>query len=158
MLTTPLGRIHVMIDGKTISYEAVRKDCDKTCMDLGGRYSISVSLPMDKQYHEVACVICGHKETDRDGIESGERLELKSFYDDKSKVSIGMEGDSGYFPEGTRIGEYDYDNEYLPNGVKYIVFPYTKTSVYVFGIAWINGVNDNNDVQTWYGADPTIFS
>ena len=40
----------------------------------------------------------------------------------------------------------------------------TKTEKYVFGIAWIDNVgwedpideNNNRDVETWYGADPTL--
>ncbi len=31
------------------------------------------------------------------------------------------------------------------------------TTKYVFGIAWIENVTTENDVQTWYGADPTLF-
>ncbi len=33
----------------------------------------------------------------------------------------------------------------------------TKTAAYVFGVAWIVNVTEENDVQTWYGADPTYF-
>lgn len=33
----------------------------------------------------------------------------------------------------------------------------TKTTKFVFGIAWIDNVTAENDVQTWYGADPTLF-
>ena len=28
---------------------------------------------------------------------------------------------------------------------------------YVFGVTWIENVTTENDVQTWYGADPTLF-
>lgn len=34
----------------------------------------------------------------------------------------------------------------------------TKTDRYVFGVAWIENVTDDNDVQTWFGADPTMFA
>ena len=33
----------------------------------------------------------------------------------------------------------------------------TKTTKYVFGVAWIEKVTTENDVQTWFGADPTLF-
>lgn len=45
----------------------------------------------------------------------GERLELKSFYKDNTKLSIGMEGESGYYADGICASYiYDYDNEYIP--------------------------------------------
>ena len=42
----------------------------------------------------------------------------------------------------------------------------TKTECYVFGIAWIDNVgwddpvdgHNNRDIETWYGADPTLAS
>lgn len=91
-----------------------------------------------------------------DEIESGERLELKSFYKEKSKLSIGAEGDTGYDSNGIRIASYDYDNEYLNNGLQYVILPETKTTHYTFAIAWLNATNQINEVQTWYGADPTL--
>lgn len=157
LLVTPLGNIEVLIDNKPISYDAIECKCDRTCMGLDGRYYIKVELIPDGQSHEIQCCIKNHIVSSRDGIESGERLELKSFYHDLYKLSIGMEGDSGYLENGIRIGDYDYDNEYTDNGVKYMILPDTKTSVFIFGIAWIDNVNDNNDVQTWYGADPTLM-
>lgn len=50
-----------------------------------------------------------------------------------------------------------YRNEYMEDGVLYLVMKETKTIKYVFGIAWIENVTTENDVQTWYGADPTLF-
>ena len=41
--------------------------------------------------------------------------------------------------------------------VLYKIMRYTKTTKFVFGIAWIDNVTAENDVQTWYGADPTLF-
>jgi len=157
MITTPLGNIEIYIDNKHVCYNAVMCNNDKMCMSLNGRYKLCIGYSPDGKSHEIVCVIKNYKPSKQDGIECGERLELKSFYYKASKLSIGMEGDSGYLPDGTRISEYDYDNEYVNNGVKYVVFPETKTKVYVFGIAWIDEVNDENDVQTWYGADPILM-
>lgn len=157
MLLTPLGEIEVLIDAVPLSYHAVECPCDKTCPDLTGRYTIKVELLPDGKTHEIQCRIKNHIASEQDGIESGERLELKSFYRDSCKVSIGMEGEADYFIDGTRAGSYDYDNEYLEDGVAYITFPDTETKEFVFGIAWIEDVNEENDVQTWFGADPTIM-
>lgn len=157
LLLTPLGEIEILIDDEPISYQAVECVCDKTCADLTGRYAIKVELLPDGNAHEIQCRIKNHVVSDMDGIESGERLELKSFYNNSCKLSIGMEGDAGYFPNGIRVGSYDFDNEYKEKGVAYITFPDTVTKEFVFGIAWIDDVNEENDVQTWFGADPTIL-
>lgn len=158
MLETPLGDMEVLIDNVSTVCEAVKINLDKTCPNLTGRYCIKIKFIPDGAPHEIACCIKGHVPTDRDDIESGERLEIKSFYQERCKVSIGMEGDSGYYYEGPnliRLDTYDYDNEYLENGVKYVILPFTTTSEYLFGIAWLDNVSEDNDVQTWYGADPT---
>lgn len=89
--------------------------------------------------------------------ESGERLECQAFYQGKVKLSIGIECDTGYFDTGERIGNYDYDSKYLENGIGYSILPTTESHELVFGIAWINVCTDENDVQTWYGADPTFM-
>ncbi len=73
-------------------------------------------------------------------------------------MSIGMEGEAGYYSDGTRAtNTYDYDNDYMEDGVLYQIMRDTKTTKFVFGIAWIDNVTAENDVQTWYGADPTLF-
>lgn len=67
-----------------------------------------------------------------------------------------MEGEAGYYPDGTRATDiYDYDNEYMDDGVRYLIDENTQTRKYKFGIAWIDNVTKENDVQTWYGADTT---
>lgn len=157
MLETPLGYIEICIDGNATHYVAQCMDCDKICRELNGRYKIEIEFIPDGKNHTISCCLKNHIKSEEDYIETGENLELKSFYLNTTKLSIGMEGDTGYFADGTRISEYDYDNGYLDNGVKYEILSITKTSLYVFGIAWINNVNDENDLQTWFGADPTIM-
>ena len=47
-----------------------------------------------------------------------------------------MEGESGYYADAMCISDiYDYDNEYMEDGVLYLVMKETKTTTYVFGIA-----------------------
>lgn len=157
MLETPLGTIEICIDNKPIEYIATPIPVDKTCKDLDGRYSIQIGFQSDGKEHSISCVIKDHIYSKQDGIETGERLELKSFYKGYAKISIGMEGDTGYWQNGERVSNlYDYDNEYLVNGVSYKIFSTTKSAVYTFGIAWLVNCTDITDVQTWFGADPTI--
>ena len=159
MLKTPLGNIVIQIDNKTISYNAINVICDSTCNDLDGRYFICIPFGPDGRKHEITCFIENYLPSENDDIESGENLELKSFYAKSCKLSIGMEGESGYDADGLRFSTvYDYDNEYTMNGVKYVILPATITHKYIFGIAWINNVTNENDVQTWFGADHTLMS
>ena len=159
MLTTPLGDIEIYIDNKKARYTIRNIGVSEgLCPDIGGRFCIEVLCKPDGKQHTITCRIMNYTPSEHDGIESGERLELKSFYKGKIKLSIGMEGDEGYYPDGTRVSDiYDYDNEYLKDGVSYLIMEHTKTTKYVFGVAWIENVTTENEVQTWYGADPTLF-
>lgn len=159
MLATPLGYIAIYIDDKKVDY--IEKNIgisDQLCPDVDGRYSIEVNFIPDGKVHTISCIIDKYISSKEDGIESGERLELKSFYRRNAKLSIGMEGEAGHYPDGTRFSDiYDYDNDYMENGVSYLILEETKTTKYIFGVAWIDNVTAENDVQTWYGADPTLF-
>lgn len=103
----------------------------------------------------ISCKIKNHISTSEDYVETGENLELKSFFKNNIKLSIGMVGDTGYDVAGERVCNiFDYDNGYLKNGVEYCLLSFTKTKEYKFGIAWIENYTDENEVQTWSGADP----
>lgn len=167
-LMTPMGKISIRIDGEEIQYFAVKgRKSDILFPDIVGRYFIKVHLEPDSKEHEISCILIDMPDVNK-SPESGERLEMQGFYSkSRWKLSIGCEGETGYFPDGTRLyDEYDYDIEYLDNGMAYQTFTNTRTSLFVFGIAWIDDagwddeLNDENnrDVQTWFAADPTIAS
>ena len=165
-LLTPFGEIKILIDGNPVPYVAqeVRKH-DVLCPHVLGRYRIVVGFVPDGGEHTIACVF------EPDGPygrtpESGERLECQGFYNDQRfKMSIGLEFEAGYIGGGRVSNAYDYDADYLENGMSYLIGESTKTESYVFGISWIDDVgwddpiDDNNDrdVETWYGADPTLM-
>lgn len=156
MLVTPLGEIIIFCNNKKIEYKAVSIENDKTCIDLDGRYLITLHIEPNGKKQKISCKIKMYTPSSNDGIETGENLELKSFYKDKIKLSIGMEGDTGYLIDGIRY--YDYDNNYLDDGVEYVLLEETVTDEYKFGIAWINNYTEDNDAQTWFGADPTMMT
>ena len=68
-------------------------------------------------------------------------------------------GSSDFITSDKRSGHEfdDYDNEYQDNGADYVILGATKTQIFTFGVAWINNCTENNEVQTWFGADPTIM-
>lgn len=164
-LLTPFGEIQILIDGKPVPYFAQEgRKLDNLCPHVLGRYQIAVQFHPDGENHTIACVFesdCPYKRSP----ESGERLECQSFYNDRGfKMSIGLECEAGYI-NGARVSdEYDYDAGCLENGVAFLIDRNTRTERYVFGISWIDHVSWGNqtddtikrDVETWYGADPTL--
>ena len=163
-LRTPFGEIKILIDGKATSYTAEEgRKLDVLCPHVLGRYQITVPFIPDGKEHTIACVfepVCLYEKTP----ESGERLECQSFYNDsRFKMSIGLECESRYIDGVRASDEYDYDADYLENGMSFLIDANTKTEQYTFGIAWIDNVgwddpiDDNGrDVETWFGADPTL--
>ena len=163
-LITPFGEIRILVDGSAISYTAKEgKKLDVLCPHVLERYQITVPFIPDGKEHTIACVfqpVCSYEKAP----ESGERLECQSFYNaSKFKLSIGLECEAGYIDSLCATNEYDYGADYLENGMSFLINANTKTEHYTFGIAWIDNVgwddpiNDNGrDVETWFGADPTL--
>ena len=157
-LLTPFGEIRILIDSKPVSYDAQEgRKMENGCPNVLGRYHIAVRFIPDGKEHTIACVFESDSSYER-SPESGERLECQGFYNDQRyKMSIGVECD--LIP-----GEYDYDADYLENGMAYLISTKTKTECYTFGIAWIDNVGWNDpidgdndrDAETWYGADPVL--
>lgn len=160
-IVTPLGKIHIAIDGKDLLYNFEQLEpAEKLCAGINGRFKIAVKFVPDGKAHKIECTF---PKVDfiryEHSSESGERLECNSFYRGNAKLSIGIESDAGYIDGNIRVSEtgYDYDSEYLDNGIAYVILPNTKTEKYVFGICWIDECTVENDVQTWFGADPTLM-
>ncbi|MBQ3546803.1 MAG: hypothetical protein IJA34_17735 [Lachnospiraceae bacterium] len=159
-LETPFGKVKIFIDDIEMSYDFLKiKPNEILCPNIVGRYHIDVYFIPDGKEHEIKCIIDGILYSDR-GPESGEMLECQSFYNINNwKLSIGVECESGFLPDGRRWSErYDYDARYLENGMSYVILEETKEEHFIFGIAWIDNVEDDHarDVQTWFAADVTI--
>ena len=111
----------------------------------------------DGQEHTVSCCIKGIRESKSDFIESDERVDIKSFCRETTKLSIGLFSDIPDEWDKTPDDIMDYWTEYLKNGVQYHIRAGAKRAVYPFGIAWIEHKSEENEVQTSHGADPTIW-
>lgn len=157
MIRTPLGIVEVKEDGKRIDCIVKRMENDNRCPELDGWYAILVDYIPDGREHTVSCCIKGYRASKDDFEEPEERANIKSFCKKTTKLSIGGFSDT---PEewGMRSDEsMDYWTEYLKNGVQYHIQQNAKRAIYPFGIAWLENFNEENEVQTWYGADPTIW-
>ena len=149
-LKTPFGEIVVTVDGKAIPYIIQEgKETKEECPDVLGRKYISISFVPDGNGHEMTCTFvpcCTYERSP----ESGEGLECQSFYNERNqKMSIGLECEEAV---------------YLENGLSYNIPKDSTREQYVFGICWIDDVKwkDQNekcqkrDIQTWFGADPSL--
>ncbi|MEQ2626863.1 hypothetical protein AAAY24_09450 [Faecalibacillus faecis] len=155
-LITPLGKVSISIDGKEIDYTFKKINLDRLCNDVDARFFIIVPFTPNGKNHQISCTIKNYHPSSLDEIESGERLVLKSFYKKNTKLSIGAIGEALDNYDIITIG-YDYENNYLSNGVSYEILDFTKTNQFVFAICWIDDYTDENELQTWFGADPTIL-
>lgn len=168
-LITPLGAIKVLLDGEPIPCSVTKLEpLEAFCPDIAGRYKIEVDYIPDGKRHLISCCLYP-TQLIKGYFESGERLECYGYYneDEKIKVSIGIEAATEYvFNDKGQLfrdnDEYDYDGNFVEkDGVfynSYALLPFTKTTHYVFGIAWIFDCTDSKrDTQTWFGADPTLM-
>ena len=85
--------------------------------------------------------------------ESGELLEAVSFYKNGGKITLGCYASFG---DSADYG-LDYDGSICSDGIEIEVTSETKTREFKFGVCWINNCTEETDVQTWYGADPSIY-
>lgn len=157
-LSTPFGEISILIDDIEIEYSFKKLKAFKNCLNVDGRYIIEIDFKPDGKEHNISCVFeMGLKDMETD-FESGENLECQAFCFNDIKMSIGLEGDNWYDPDtNKRESNFDFDVDYLNNGMAYLILPFTKTEKYLFGLSWIQPYNEKNDAQTWFGADPFYY-
>jgi len=148
-LTTPLGNIEITLDGAVLAAEIILiPPMEVLFPDVTATYMLVVPYISDGQTHILRC--CLKNNSIKGGVESGERLETIAFYAHDLKLSIGAAGGFGMpydYPE------FDYDGEYLPNGIEIIIREKTKSKKFVFGVSWISPVTNENSAQTWYAVE-----
>ncbi len=159
-IITPMGEIKILIDDVETQYAPLKgAPIENLCPDVIGRYQIEIQFLPDGKEHTISCVFPQDKSI-KGYVESGENLECQGFYNNNGiKLSIGTEGEASIYTD------YDYDIEYLENGMQCIILPDTQTQKYVFGISWINNIDIDDqseemiarDTQTWFGADPSLW-
>ena len=150
MLVTPFGNVRLELDNEEISFETQKIEPNrKNFPDVEG-YLLRWKYEKDCIRHLLQCVIdCESTEVREEG---GERLEMTSVYREGGKLSIGVEAEFSNLP----VYEYDYNGRNLSNGIEIEILPKTETQYFIFGVAWLKKCSEENDIQTWFAADPTI--
>lgn len=148
MLATPLGTIVLTVDGTPVEYSIKPLKLFHVgtrglpVFEVEGRYRIEIfnlQLPT-----AVACYFTPNQ-TYSSGINSGERLALKTWSDGSTELSIGTEDEI----PGTAI-------QYLDNGIKISFAKNAKAEAAIFQTAWLTIRNTEIESDyTWFAADPS---
>ncbi len=158
LVDTPLGEVALYFDDRRVDFAitAVPKN-QQLYPDILQAYYMSYDYVADHKAHTLKCMIAN---ADIQGYsDSGENLEATSFYTDTVKLTIGIEGDFAYYDAQMKpvITNYDYYGNTLTNGIEVNLTEFTQDRCFTFGIAWIIDYTDQNEYQTWYAADPTLY-
>lgn len=149
MLNTPLGNIQLFVNDKEIPFTAINIERDDRCPNVNGRYLIQYHYKKEYKRQIIAC--CLPNLSVKGDIESGERLEAISFYKDKVKLTMAVEA------EFEQSNLYDYNGHYSDNGIAYETLDMTEDHLFQFGVCWIEPCTEENNHQTWFGADPSLM-
>ena len=87
-------------------------------------------------------------------VETGERLEAISFEINEGKQTIGTT--YGLFMAEVDGNNNDFDVEYLENGIEIVILEKTRNQIFSFGVSFLENVNVENEIQTWFAVDYAI--
>ena len=134
MLDTLFGTVRVFINNIETAYTykplPITND---SYSDVNGRYRIIVNGHTEKS--TIRCIIPTYTKTSYP--ETGENLEAVAFYQNGSKLTLGIQAD--FEKQSGKL---------LSNGLEI-----TTNEPVKFIVCWINDVTKENDHQTWFGAD-----
>ena len=74
-------------------------------------------------------------------------------YLNNGKITIGTKCEFGL--EDT-VEWYGFDGILSKEGIEINIYEDTEDKDFIFGVSWLLSCNDNNEIQTWFGADQTI--
>ena len=150
-LYTPMGFVEILLDGKPVSFSNLSIDPDeKRFPDVDATHRLAYNYEADGKSHTLHfrikdCKLEAEPET-------GELLEAVSFYKDNGKLTLGCIASFGDYEDYN----LDYDGTLCSDGMEIYITATTKSQTFKFGVCWIKVCTDENDVQTWYGADPSM--
>ena len=150
-LYTPMGFVELLMDGRPVSFLDLSIDPDeKRFPDVDATHRLAYEYEADGRSHTLHfrikdCKLEANPET-------GELLEAVSFYKENEKITLGCTASFGDYEDYN----LDYDGSICGDGMELYIAATTKSQTFKFGVCWIKECTDENDVQTWYGADPSI--
>lgn len=150
-LSTPIGLIELLLDDEPVSFSHISiEPNEKLFPDVDAAHRLTYDYVSDGKTHILSFKI---KDCNLEANpETGELLEAVSFYKDKCKLTLGCIASFGDYEDY----HLDYDGSLCSDGMEIYITTTTKSQTFKFGVCWIKECTDNNDVQTWYGADPSV--
>jgi len=153
LLNTPLGEIAIRLNERKIPFNVAKLENTylgqhgAPVFKVEGRYKVSVNITDVKTPLSLTCQVNLESTFQKSGIDSGERLALKTWENGTMMFSIGIEDEI----DGINI-------EYLERGIEVCIGEKAKVEEIVFGIAWKHVEDYEKEYHhTWYAADPTYF-
>ncbi len=150
-ITTPIGLVELLLDNEPVKFRYLSIEPNKRLFpDVEASYRLIYDFVADGNSH-----ILSFKVKDcclESNPESGELFEAVSFYKERYKLTLGCTASFGDYEDYN----LDYDGSLCDDGVEIHIFEETKSQVFSFGVCWIKDCTGENEVQTLFGADPTI--
>ena len=150
-LETPFGIVEILFDDVFVQFNCQDIGPNSRLFpDVNGAFRIFVDVELDGEEHRLKMKI---RNCDvRGDVENGELFESLAFYSGVGKLTLGCYASFGDCDE---FG-LDYDGSLCSDGIEIYISASTRTSTFKFGVCWLDECTDENEVQTWFGADPSI--
>ena len=150
-LSTPFGSVELLLDNKPVSFRHISIEPNKRLFpDVEAAHRLNCDFVADGNAHTLSFKI---KDCDLKGEpETGELLEAISFYKGNEKITLGCTASFGDYEDYS----LDYDGSICGDGMELYIAATTKSQTFKFGVCWLKECTDENDAQTWYGADPSL--
>lgn len=150
-LSTPMGSVELLLDGEPVSFRNLSIEPNERLFpDVDATHRLTYDFVSDGKPHSLYLKIKDCKL--KANPETGEMLEAVSFYKDNRKMTLGCSAAFG----NCEKCNLDYNGSLCADGLEIHISETTKSQTFKFGVCWIKECTDENDVQTWYGADPSI--
>ena len=156
-IDTPLGAVGFWFDGSPCAHDGAWEVFDRS--DYALRHPVDGNVRMaywhepDGAYHVLECRLDPSRECDGGGA-SGERLEATEIDGRGARLVIAVEYGFGDHAHGHGEHEYDYRADADGLAVTVELPADAKAQWVVFGISWVNRVDEENGTNPWLAADP----
>ncbi len=150
-IETPYGKICMLLDGIEQGFTFRCIAPNRFFPDVDAVYRIKYDYVSDGKTHLLSFILLNSKVIGEP--ETGERLESTAFYSEGGKLSLGCTASFGELPDY----DCDFDGNLISNGIEIYISPTTKSQTFEFGVCWLLKCTEENEVQTWYGADPSVY-
>lgn len=151
-LSLPSGTIRLTLDGKEQLFDIVALEpSSPETPNLTELLKLRYRYKRNGKAHKLRLLFSSPGA--ESSVEPGERLEAISFYSHGGKTTLAV---SGAFGMAAEYG-YDYDGEYLKNGIELDLSPETKGHTVTFAVAWLKDCTEQTDTQTWLAVDSVLW-